>query len=97
MHLTEAHAAEIEADCLDALEYLSGNRAISKDSILDAMQPKRSATRSVLEAAIANNPLASLVEDTHPGVQILLMLESERLPRSPITFGMRVMAIMPDG
>jgi hypothetical protein len=74
MHLTEAHAAEIEADCLDALEYLSGNRAMSKDSIGDAMQPKRPATRAVLEAATADHPLASIVEDVHPNVRIWLIL-----------------------
>jgi hypothetical protein len=38
------------------------------------MQPKRAATRAVLEAAASAHPLADIVEDTHPGVRVLLIL-----------------------
>jgi hypothetical protein len=51
--LTEAQAAEIEADCLEALEFLAGDdAAISRASIIGAMQPKRAATRAVLEDVV---------------------------------------------
>jgi hypothetical protein len=63
VELTEAGAAQIEADCLEALEFLARNDpAMSRNAIVAAMQPKRPATRAVLEAVAADHPIAAGLE-----------------------------------